>query len=247
MKKLIIDIETAPNKVWSWGLFKQNIAINQIDEPGYVLCWAAKWHGKKKVHFKSLHQHGREEMLKGAYDLLEEADAVIHFNGISFDIPTLNSEFIIMGWPRPAPFQQIDLLRVTRHSFRLTSNKLQFVAGHLGVGTKTPDVHFELWRDCMEGKPKALAFMKKYNIQDVNLTEKVYDKLLPWIYNHPNAGHFSSHIICVNCGSERLERRGLQRTKTMEYQRFQCKDCGSWSRERYASKKDRTALLTSAV
>lgn len=54
MKILLLDIETAPNTVYTWGLFKQNIAINQIESPGYILCWAAKWLGDDRMFFSSL-------------------------------------------------------------------------------------------------------------------------------------------------------------------------------------------------
>ena len=43
MNILLIDIETAPNKVYTWGLWNQNVSLNQIDEVGYTLCWAATW------------------------------------------------------------------------------------------------------------------------------------------------------------------------------------------------------------
>jgi len=243
VKQLILDIETAPLISYHWGLWDQNISINQIKEPGYVLCWAAKWHGKPKVHFKSIKHHGKEKMLKGVFDLLEQADSVIHYNGTRFDIPTLNGEFVTMKWPRPAPFAQIDLLQVARKQFRLPSNKLAYVAQHLGVGNKTPGTNFDLWKDCMNGKPKAWALMKKYNIQDVSLTESVYDRLLPWITTHPNHGLHVGSPACTNCGSTHLQRRGTARTKTMEYQRFQCRDCGSWVRDRRAEKRDRKHIM----
>ncbi len=244
MKQLILDIETAPNTVYTWGLFKQNIAINQIVKPSYLLCWAAKWYSKPKIHFRSVYHHGKEKMLEDIHALLEKADAVIHFNGERFDIPILNQEFALMGLARPSSFTHIDLLRVVRQQFRLPSNKLAFVAEHFGVGTKPPATVFELWEDCMAGKPKAWAQMKKYNINDILLTEGVYERLLPWITQHPNYGLESDVPVCVNCGSGRLEKRGMARTKTMEYQRYQCRDCGSWSRDRLAEKKDRSHLLT---
>jgi len=53
-KILFLDIESAPSRVYTWGLFNQNIALNQIEEPGYTLCWAAKWFGKKKMLFSSV-------------------------------------------------------------------------------------------------------------------------------------------------------------------------------------------------
>ena len=63
MKILLLDIETAPNTVYTWGLFKQNIAINQIESPGYILCWAAKWLGNEQMYFSSIRK-GQTNMLK---------------------------------------------------------------------------------------------------------------------------------------------------------------------------------------
>ena len=71
MKILLLDIETAPNKVYTWGLWKQNIALNQIDEIGYTLSWAAKWYKDRKVMFSSIHTDEKKEMLKQVYRLLE--------------------------------------------------------------------------------------------------------------------------------------------------------------------------------
>ena len=232
---------------YTWGLWKQNIGINQIEKPGYVLCYAAKWHGKDKVLFRSIHHHSREKMLLGIYDLLSQADTVIHYNGTSFDIPTLNQEFALMKWPRPAPFAQIDLLKVVRAQFRLPSNKLAFVAQFFGIGKKPPSTTFELWLACMRGEAKAWKKMKAYNINDVSLTEGVYNYLLPWVPSHPNHGLFHDYPACTNCGGKNLQRRGLARTKTMEYQRYQCIDCGTWVRDRLAQKRDRSHLKTSVA
>jgi len=249
MKTLLLDIETSPNRVWTWGLFNQNIAINQIDKPGYVLCWAAKWLGGEKIIFSSLHEYGRDEMLLEIHELLGEADAVVHWNGTEFDIPTLNREFLLQGLTPPAPTIEIDLLRTARRKFKLLSNKLAFVGEYLGLGSKIK-TDFELWLGCMNNDPKAWAKMKRYNIQDTLLLEKVYNKLLPWIPNHPNQGLFieGSKMSCPTCGSEALIRQGLKYTKTQTYQRFQCKSCGSWSRERTTnlSAERRKKILTDA-
>jgi len=246
MKLLILDIETFPILSYHWGLWDQNIAINQIREPGGVLCWAAKWHGKDRMFFRSLKHHGHEKMLAGIYDLLESADSVIHYNGMKFDIPILNTEFAHAKMPPPAPFSQIDLLRVVRQQFRLPSNKLDYVAQFLGLGEKISHEGFSLWKDCMAGKASAWKIMKAYNIRDAVLTEGVYDYLLPWIRFHPNYGLLANDDgpVCTNCGSGELQRRGVARTKTMEYQRFQCNGCGTWSRARLAEKRDRKHVLT---
>jgi len=234
MKLLHLDIETAPHKVYAWGLWKQNIAINQIEEPGYTLCWAAKWHGKKEVLFDSLQRSSNIGMLRRVYELLDEADAVCHYNGTRFDLPTLNQEFAIHNLPPPSPYHQIDLLRTARKSFRLPSNKLDYVARHLGLGSKLAHKGMTLWLGCMQGNEKDWRIMEKYNKQDVRLLEKVYKKVLPWIENHPNVALYNDNEQrqCPTCGSHKLQSRGYYYTRTQRYRKLHCTSCGKWSRER---------------
>lgn len=234
MKLLHLDIETAPHKVYTWGLYNQNVAINQIVEPGYTLCYAAKWHGKRGVIFDSVQESSPEKMIKGVHKLLSEADVVCHYNGQKFDIPTLQGEMALMDLPPPDPFKQVDLLKVARRQFRLASNKLDYVAQQLGLGSKTKHMGMDMWKDCMEGDESAWRVMKRYNIQDVKLLEDLYNALLPWIPNHPNWGLWidSDKPTCRNCGSHNLVKKGIERTNTLTYQRYRCKDCGTPLRSR---------------
>jgi uncharacterized protein YprB with RNaseH-like and TPR domain len=89
-KILLLDIETSPNTAHVWGIWDQNIGLNQLLESSYTLCYAAKWLGKKEVIFDSVNKSSQKKMLQGIHKLLDEADAVIHYNGARFDIPTLN-------------------------------------------------------------------------------------------------------------------------------------------------------------
>ena len=89
MRELIIDIETSPNLAYVWGLFKQNVALNQIEDTGEVISFAAKWRGEKKVHFASTYHDGKEGMLDSAHALLDEADVVIGYNSKGFDMKHL--------------------------------------------------------------------------------------------------------------------------------------------------------------
>jgi predicted RNA-binding Zn-ribbon protein involved in translation (DUF1610 family) len=228
-----LDIETAPNLVHVWGLWNQNIGVPQILDSGYVLCWSAKWLGKEEVYFSSIHQTTAKKMLKGIHKLLEEADAVVHYNGTKFDIPTLNKEFLLHGMLPPASYKQIDLLRTARSQFKFVSNKLDYVAKTLGLGQKIKHRGHELWIKCMAKDEEAWREMEQYNIQDVLLLEKVYFKLLPWIKNHPNHGvHDDEDHVCPNCGSHKVQFRGHAVTAAGKYQRFQCQDCGTWGRSR---------------
>lgn len=232
MKILLLDIETAPNVAHVWGLFQQNIGINQLIDSSFVMCWSAKWLGEEEIFFDSFVKNTPRRMLKKIHRLLEEADVVITFNGNRFDLPTLNKEFLIYGFPPPAKPQQIDLLKVARKQFRFPSNKLDYVAKSLGVGEKVKHAGHELWIQCLNKDEHAWEIMEEYNKQDVRILEAVYQRLLPWIPNHPNHGLYSDLMVCPNCGSDSLVRRGFTYTSAGKYQRYQCSGCGSWCKDR---------------
>jgi hypothetical protein len=230
LKILLLDIETAPNLVHVWGLWQQNVGLNQILDSGYVLCWAAKWYGDDDVMFDSVYRSKPKAMLLRIHKLLEEADAVIHYNGTKFDIPTLNKEFLLYELTPPAPYKQIDLLRTARSQFKFPSNKLDYIAQSLKLGQKVKHRGHELWIQCMAKNNEAWGEMEEYNKQDVVLLEKVYDKLKPWIKGHANHGTYEDGLCCTNCGSISYKRSGYAYTAAHKYQRYVCKDCGTWFR-----------------
>lgn len=231
MKILLLDIETAPNTAHVWGLFKQNVSINQLMESSYVLCWAAKWYKSKEVMFNSVYKTSPQEMLLEIHALLDEADAVIHYNGTKFDIPTLNKEFLLHGLPPPAPYKQIDLLKTARNQFKFPSNKLDYVAKALGFDGKVKHIGHELWINCMAGNKQSWKDMEEYNKHDVVLLEKVYKELLPWVKSHANYSLYNDKSnCCPHCGSTKYHRRGFAYTSVGKYQRFQCNKCNTWFR-----------------
>ena len=123
IKLLTLDIECSPNVGHIWGLWKQTVSLNQLMESGSVISFAARWHGTKKVLFYSDFHSGHGVMVQAAHDLLSEADAVIHYNGNSFDMPWLHTEFLLAGMPPPRPYKNVDLLLAVRKKFRFVSNK----------------------------------------------------------------------------------------------------------------------------
>ena len=102
----------------------------------------------------------------------------------------------------------------------------------IGLGTKTDTKGFmALFEGCMnQNDPKVWKIMKRYNLQDIVLTEKLYQALLPWIKTHPI--DLDNPEGCKNCGSHKVQKRGFRDTNTYRYQRYQCGDCGSWMRGR---------------
>jgi|TARA_R110000796_G_scaffold64443_4_gene149315 DNA polymerase elongation subunit (family B) len=236
-KILVLDIETSPNIGMHWGLWQQNISINQLIESSTILCWAAKWVGDRKVHFASILESSPKEMIKKIHKLVDEADAIITYNGKRFDMPTLNREFLLHKLPPPSPYKDIDLLQTARSKFRFVSNKLDYVAGELGVGQKTSHEGMPLWSNCMAKDKKSWKLMKKYNINDVKLTEEVYLKLQGWLVTPFNHNTHSHGHVCPSCGGTHLQKRGFSIVGANSYQRFQCIDCGKWSKSNKASKE----------
>jgi DNA polymerase III epsilon subunit-like protein len=170
-------------------------------------------------------------MVKEAHRLLGEADIVVSYNGISFDVPHMQREFLLAGLYPPKPFKQIDLLRVVRKQFKFASNKLDFVSQQLGIGHKTHHEGFPLWVKCMANDERAWAKMARYCRQDVRLTEKLYHYLLPWLTNVPHLGQMAGlEHSCWACAGTRLRRDGTAFAFVTSYRLYECLRCHAWVR-----------------
>lgn len=235
MRLLTLDIETRPIEARVWGLWGQNVGINQITDPGGLLCFAAKFHGDRKVHFHSEWEDGTKGMAKALHRLLDEADGVIGWNSDKFDLRWIQAQFLQHGMAKPSPFAKIDLMKSVKRQVYLPSYKLDFVARWLEIGQKVRTGGFDLWADVLAGDDKARAKMRRYNIGDVRLTEQVFERLhgKGWVLGLPNSAIEGGHC-CPSCGGERLQARGYQHTKTRRYARWQCKDCGAWSQSTHS-------------
>ena len=235
-KILFFDIETAPSKGWFWQMWETDIL--EVETPGYMLSFAAKWFGKSQImayglpNFRGYHKDPScdKRLVERLAELINEADIVVAHNGDRFDIITTNTRMVVNGLRPLPPTKSVDTLKVARSKFKFLSNKLDDLGNFLGVGRKVPHTGKDLWFRCMKGDPKAWKTMLKYNKQDVALLEQVYLKLRPWMTNHPNLNVINgSEHACPNCGSFRVQKRGVRITQTRRYQRYWCMECWSWS------------------
>lgn len=245
MKILFWDTETTPLITYSWSLWPNSIPIQQIIEPQKTMCWGARWHAEKRVTVMSEYRDGRSAMLTGIWDRLDEADAVVSWNGMGYDSKHIRREFLEAGMTPPSPWKEIDLMKVARSQFKFPSNKLDYVAQDLGVGKKTPHAGFEMWKSCMgangaEVQERAWRQMYRYQRQDVNLLVELYDYFLPWITNHPNRALIDSVADgCKTCASTDIQKRGFHYSGAGKFQRYLCKTCGAWFHD---SKRIETTL-----
>lgn len=237
-KILIFDIETAPILGYVWGLWEQNVGINQIKSDWHLLSWAAKWFGDPPSKIMYMDQRRAKlveddkNIMAGLWKLLDEADVVITQNGKAFDAKKVNARFVLNGMTPPSPYKHIDTLQLAKKSFAFSSNKLEYMSEKLCVKYKKLKskeyAGFDLWKACLAGDVKAWREMEKYNKHDVLATEELYTKLAPWgVGVDLNVFHSESTCRC-NCGSSDLIKKGFTYSKTGKYQQFQCKSCGCW-------------------
>lgn len=234
MKILLLDLELAPNLATVWSIWNQNIGINQLLDTGRVLCYTAQWYGTRDVIFDSEYDNLHPDMISNLWNLMDEADVIVHYNGDRFDIPVVNREFLLYGLPPPSSYKSVDLYQVIKKRFRFVSNKLDHVCKELELGSKVQHEGHELWLKCMNGDSRAWKRMEKYNRQDVKLLDKLYKRLLPWIPNHPNRNLYNTdnlRVVCPVCGSSHIIRNGIEHLKTRSYQRYRCSDCGAPMRD----------------
>lgn len=236
LKVLILDIETVPLKVYSWGIFDQNIGLDMIIDDWSILSFSAKWLGDppNKIMYQDVSKQkdyrDDSKLIKTLHSLLDEADVTISQNGIRFDLPKIQTRFLKHGLKPPSSFRNIDTLRIAKKYFSFTSNKLAYMTELLCTKYKKQDHSefsgFKLWSECLKGNKKAFASMKKYNSYDVLSLEELYLKLRAWDKTiNFNIISEDTENRC-DCGSKDLRDNGYIHTNTAKYRRITCNNCG---------------------
>lgn len=256
---LLLDVETAPLLANVWGMFKQNVGLNQLEAHSYMLTWAAKWLGEDGVMAASLpdypgYEIGSEDdkaLVSDLRDLMDQADIIIAHNLRGFDKKVINTRILINGIKPPKPYKTIDTLDIAKSQFKFTSNKLDGIAIQLGLQRKLATGGFELWRGCMTGNPDSWNKMVDYNIQDVLVLEEVYLKLRAWDNRHPNVAIYGENdrIRCTCCGSDKLTPTdGMAYTGVSAFAVWSCDDCGKYVRSRKNTlSKDKSANILANI
>jgi len=241
-KILFLDIETAPTLayVYQKQVWKANIKYNQILSEWFILTFAYSWLGddgvfSEKVSPLEAINEDDSRLLLQLWNILNEADIVVCHGGDYFDIPNINTRFVLAGLGPTTYYKQVDTLKIARKQFGFTHNSLGALAKVFGIDAKL-ETNFELWKACLDGNEKALGYMAEYNEGDVRILKSIYLKLRPWIKSHPNYGLYTSKddvLVCPHCGGRSLEKDGgFYYTQTGKYPTYRCLVCGAKPRDR---------------
>ena len=242
---LLYDIETAPALCWMWTAYNANVVA--IEQDWYLLCFAYRWLGNGGTGFVAITDNPTftpdssddQNVAEALAVLFDRADITVAHNGDRFDTRKANAAFSRNQLIPPSPYQTIDTLKESRRYFGHYKHNLDDLGRVYELGEKTRHTGFDLWRKCMAGDPDSWATMEDYNRQDVELLERLYLEIRPWIGTpgkkaHPNLGHwFKGERVCTNCGSDRLIPASTpHRGSVSEWEAWRCLDCGHNSRAR---------------
>lgn len=236
---LILDIETSPLLVYSWGIRDQHIGLDQIHTDWYIMAWSAKWVGEKApVIYRDLRNKklGNDKpILRPLWKLLNEADIVVTQNGREFDSKKINARFMLNGMKPPKPYQHFDTYQLVKRVASFTSNRLEYLTDKF-CSTHKKSSHgkfsgWKLWIECLKGNIQAWNEMKAYNIKDVLSTEELYLKIRAWApETFPKTFNLTDkEAQCGTCGYKGRMKEGRPRkAKTFMYRQNSCPKCGTW-------------------
>jgi DNA polymerase elongation subunit (family B) len=234
LKILVFDLETAPNKAWVWGAWKQNINPQMLINDWWIITWSAKWLFEDEVYSgkvtpKEALECNDKRICESLWKMIDEADILVGHNIAKFDKKKMNTRFLLHDLGSPSSYHMIDTVYHARKQFAFHSNKLDFIAQQLGVGKKLEHEGFAMWEKCMQGDKEAIDAMQSYNDVDVKINEEVYIKMRPFIKPHPNVSLFleKNKMVCPTCESENLQFNGEYTTYVNTYSEYKCKRCGN--------------------
>lgn len=240
-KIAVLDIERQSGVVEGIWQLKQHGWLNpgQVVERPRTICFAYKWLGEEDIHFHAeWDRGGAKGMIKKAHAVMDEADFIVGWNSKGFDVKHLRTEMILHNLTPPSPHRDIDLMVQAKRHFAFMSNRMSEVAKLLDQRGKAETGGSDLWRKLRHAKGdelrEAREKMADYNRRDVALTEELHTLMSPWLtgINIPVYREGPTLVpLCPACESDRIHYRGLARTATRSYRRFQCSDCGKWGRD----------------
>jgi predicted RNA-binding Zn-ribbon protein involved in translation (DUF1610 family) len=234
LKVLLYDIETGPAIAYVWRADTEYVPMDMMLHPPFLINWGAKWLGGTKIHSglvtpEEAIVRDDKRIVSELADIIRQADLIVAHNGDRFDLPVLNGRILKHQLETLGPVKTIDTLKLSKASFSLPYNKLDFLGEYLDLGRKIK-TDMDLWKGCIAGDIKALKQMQKYNKRDVELLEQVFERLRPYAKGlaRMQDASYEGEFACPNCGGWNLIVNKHRRTQAGTFTTYQCKDCGRY-------------------
>lgn len=245
MKILIGDIELSRAIYQAYPSNKpQYLRKENMIHPQFLFSFAYNWYGEKKIHIPSILDNKKRfkrnfrddsELVRTAHKLLTQADVFVGHYSNSFDLKHIFYKCWLLGLP-PIEIAKVDTLIEARKFFNAPSKSLDNLLKDLGHVGKVGKPTEEEWFKATMGCEKTIRKIIKYNGHDTEGQIFLYEKIRPWMTNHPNYNLFirdedGGEIgVCRKCGSPDITKDNKKKlaSGSMRYQ-YRCKSCGGFT------------------
>ena len=150
---------------------------------GFIMSWSLKYRGGKIVSDIVT----RKELFDGTFDKrivrsllneLQNVDIIISYYGTGFDVKFLRTRALYWKFLFPAygSIFHFDVYYRARALLATHRKSLDAVTTFFGIEGETP-IRLETWQRAQYGDKKALAEVLHHNVEDVKITEKLFDLL----------------------------------------------------------------------
>lgn len=223
-------------RILAWDIEASNLNADF----GIVLCVGFKevGRGRPEVYDILDYQGKGGDLIKAERRLLQDVSKrlldsdvwLTHF-GTWYDVPFVNSRLLYHRLPiLPPNYSHIDTWKIARNRLKLRNNRLITISEFLGTEDEKNAIKPEQWLRALGGHRPSMAYIVDHCRRDVLVLEEAYTRLRPLVLDHPSRGLVDGRGGCGVCGHAQLQKRGFHLTRTRKYQRFQCQQCGAWSK-----------------
>lgn len=245
-KVLIYDIEMSYALMFGYPDSKPAyVSPDRILHRQYMICAAWKWYGEDKIHTVStlddperFKKNFRDDyhVVKTLADEVNKADAVVAYNGNSFDIKELNTGLLKHKLPPLNQVITIDPFRICTRFFRMSAKggfSLRNMCNFLDVGVQKGDTTEEQRQGAALGCKESIKAYVEYNIGDIPTLEAVWERVKPYAPAQLNMNHYVTDSngnfvkVCPSCGGSNYKKSGwfISNSGITRKQRYQCLDC----------------------
>lgn len=159
-------------------------ATNLSSDFGIILSYAIKYEGgyisrlitpqeiKKEIYDKNL--------IRQLCDDLRKFDRIVTYYGTKFDFCFGRSRAVYWGldFPTYKEIKHTDAYYIVKNKLgTIHSRRLGVVAPFFGIPAKASPLNPEVWFRCMSGNQKALNYVMKHNLEDVDSLSALWDKI----------------------------------------------------------------------
>lgn len=248
MKVLTFDTETSHAIVRTFYIGR-DVSINhqQVKVPNKVITIQYKWAHEKKAKylewdrvsksFDDARNFDDSSMIEEfVTNVLNKADIIVTQNGDAFDFKVLNERAKELHISHLPQIPSLDILKLSRKSFKALSHKLDYRSSQQGLGGKIKMMDDD-WVDIEERGVSPSKKMVPYGLKDTVDTEKLMFKELPYYKDLPVsvervilnfAGSLKptkENLFCPVCEVRKRPKFNVKVTK----QGIECKNCGGIS------------------